>query len=222
VNEAAQKEEVKSQNFEQDADGIIAGLEKKNRVLNEKEKSITAALSSTAQKVHKVTIVSRGIGALGFTLQLVTEDSYLKSRTELLEKIDVLLGGRAAQILIFQEATTGAQNDLQKATEFARGMVTLYGMDQARPLHVWKPPSLYLRSPAIFPQEEMCEDTARMIDDDIRSIIELRMDRVLKMLQQHEDLLHGIAARLLEKKPSTETNLWSWFPPRSPKWWLQD
>lgn len=215
VNEAAllaarkDKKEVNSQDFEQAADRIIAGLEKKNRVLNEKEKkivayhetghAITAAFSPTAEKVHKITIVPRGIGALGFTLQLPTEDRYLMSRTELLEKIDVLLGGRAAEILVFHEVTTGAQNDLQKATEIARGMVTLYGMDdKLGPVTYEKPPSLYLSSPTIFPQKEMSEDTARMIDDEVRSIIELRMDGVLKTLRQHEDLLHEIAARLME------------------------
>lgn len=217
VNEAAllaarkEKDQVTSEDFEQAADRIITGLEKKNRVLNEKEKktvayhetghAVMAAFCPTAEKVHKISIVPRGIGALGFTLQLPTEDRYLMSRTELLEKIDVLLAGRAAEILIFEDVTTGAQNDLQKATEIARGMVTLYGMDdKLGPVTYAQPPNLYLRVPNAVPQKEMSEDTARMIDDEVRSIIESRMDGVLMTLRQHQGLLHEIAARLLEKE----------------------
>jgi cell division protease FtsH len=221
VNEAAllaarkEKEEVTSEDFEQAADRIITGLEKKNRVLNEKEKktvayhetghALMATFCPTAEKVHKISIVPRGIGALGFTLQLPTEDRYLMSRTELLEKIDVLLGGRAAEMLVLEDVTTGAQNDLQKATEIARGMVTLYGMDDKLGAVTYsQPPNLYLRLPTMVPQREMSEDTARMIDNEVRSIMESRMEGVLKTLRQHQDLLHEIAARLLEKETIEE------------------
>jgi cell division protease FtsH len=217
VNEAAllaarkEKKEVTSEDFEQAIDRIIAGLEKKNRVLNEKEKrtvayhetghALVAAFRSTAERVHKISIVPRGIGALGFTLQLPTEDRYLMSKTELLEKIDVLLGGRGAEIIIFQDITTGAQNDLQRATEIAHSMVTLYGMtERLGPVTYRQAPNQYLQFPGVFPSKETSEDTAKMIDDEVRTIIESRMEGVLNSLREHEDLLHTIAARLLEKE----------------------
>ena len=134
------KEQVEAPEFEEAIDRIVAGLEKKNRVLNETEKktvayhetghALVASFRKTAEKVHKISIVPRGIGALGYTMQLPTEDRFLMSKTELLEKIDVLLGGRAAEKIIFDEITTGAQNDLQRATDIARSMVAMYGMNE--------------------------------------------------------------------------------------------
>jgi cell division protease FtsH len=217
VNEAAllaarqEKMEVTSQQFEQAIDRIVAGLEKKNRVLNEKEKrtvayhetghALAAAFRASAEKVHKISIVPRGIGALGFTLQLPTEDRYLMSRTELLEKIDVLLGGRGAEIIIFEDVTTGAQNDLQRATEIAHSMVTLYGMtDRLGPVTYRQAPNPYLQLPGVLPSRETSEDTAKMIDHEVRAIIETRMQGVLKTLREHVDLLHQVAERLLEKE----------------------
>jgi cell division protease FtsH len=217
VNEAAllaarqEKKEVTSTDFEQAIDRIVAGLEKKNRVLNEKEKrtvayhetghALVAAFRPTAEAVHKISIVPRGIGALGFTLQLPTEDRYLMSKTELLEKIDVLLGGRGAEITIFGDITTGAQNDLQRATEIAHSMVTLYGMtDRLGPVTYRQAPNPYLQPPGILPSKETSEDTARMIDHEVRAIIETRMQGVLNTVREHEDLLHAIAEILLEKE----------------------
>ncbi len=215
VNEAAllaarkEKKEVSRQEFEEAIDRIIAGLEKKNRVLNEKEKktvayhetghALVAAFRPTAEKVHKISIVPRGIGALGFTLQLPTEDRYLMSRQELLEKIDVLLGGRGAEMTVFHDVTTGAQNDLQKATDIARSMVTLYGMtDNLGAVTYQQQPNPFLPQQSFFPAKEVSEETARMIDDEVRRIIESRMEEVLKTLQEHQDLLHLVAGRLLE------------------------
>lgn len=217
VNEAAlltarkEKTEVSRQEFEEAIDRIIAGLEKKNRVLNEKEKktvayhetghALVAAFRSTAERVHKISIVPRGIGALGFTLQLPTEDRYLMSRQELLEKIDVLLGGRGAEITVFRDVTTGAQNDLQRATDIARSMVTLYGMtDNLGPVTYQQQPNPFLPQQGFFPAKEVSEETARMIDDEVRRIIESRMEEVLKTLQEHQDLLHKVAGKLLEEE----------------------
>ena len=132
-----------------------------------------AAFRPSAEKVHKISIVPRGIGALGFTLQLPTEDRYLMSKTELLEKIDVLLGGRGAEITIFKDVTTGAQNDLQRATEIAHSMVTLYGMtERLGPVTYGQPPNPYLQPPGMLPSKETSEDTAKMIDDGVRTMIE--------------------------------------------------
>jgi len=205
------KTEVGRQELEDAIDRIIAGLEKKNRVLNEKEKktvayhesghALVASFRQTAEKVHKISIVPRGIGALGFTLQLPTEDRYLMSRQELLEKIDVLLGGRAAETIIFNDVTTGAQNDLQRATDIAHSMVTLYGMtEQLGPVAYQKAPNSFLQPRELFPTKEVSEETAKLIDEEVRSIIESRMKQALETLRDHEDLLHRVAGRLLEKE----------------------
>ncbi|MEW6113446.1 MAG: ATP-dependent zinc metalloprotease FtsH [Thermodesulfobacteriota bacterium] len=217
INEAAllaaraEKNEVGNKELEQALDRIVAGLEKKNRVLNEKEKktvayhetghALVAAYRPTAETVHKITIVPRGIGALGFTLQLPTEDRYLMFRQELLEKVDVLLGGQAAEKLVFGDVSTGAQNDLQKATEIVRSMVTLYGMDE-RLGHVayQAPHQPYLQGPPYMPQREISEETARIIDEQVHDIMEERMEGVLLTLKMHENLLQRVAERLIEKE----------------------
>jgi cell division protease FtsH len=234
VNEAAllaarkEKREVNAEEIEQAIDRIIAGLEKKNRVLNEREKrtvayhetghALVAAFRPTSEKVHKISIVPRGIGALGFTLQLPTEDRYLMSKTELMEKIDVLLGGRGAEMIIFEDITTGAQNDLQKATEIAHSMVTLYGMtDRLGPVTYRQAPNPYLQPPGVFPTKETSEDTARMIDDEVRTIIESRMEGVLATLREHSDLLHEIAAKLLEKETIEGDEFMAMVTSRRPK-----
>jgi cell division protease FtsH len=144
ANEAAllaarkNKTEVDMTDFEAAIDRIVAGLEKKRRVMNRKEKeivayhecghTIVAELLPTTDPVHRVSIIQRGIAALGYTLQLPTEDRYLMTRAELLDKLCVMLGGRAAEELVFGEVSTGAQNDLQRAAGIARSMVTEYGM----------------------------------------------------------------------------------------------
>jgi cell division protease FtsH len=217
VNEAAllaaRKEQpaVTNRDLDQAIDRIVAGLEKKNRVLNEREKrtvafhetghALMASLRSTAEKVHKISIVPRGIGALGFTLQLPTEDRYLMSKTELLEKIDVLLGGRAAEKITFSDITTGAQNDLQRATEIARSMVTLYGMtDRLGPITYQPAPNPLMPTQSYLQQKEISEQTTKMIDDEVRAIVENRMQGVLKTLEEYKDLLELVASKLLEKE----------------------
>jgi cell division protease FtsH len=205
------KEKVDNEEFEQAIDRIIAGLEKKNRVLNDREKktvayhetghALVAAFTATAEKVHKITIVPRGIGSLGFTLQLPTEDRYLMSKTELLEKIDVLLGGRAAENLTFGEITTGAQNDLQKATNIARSMVTLYGMNEKLGNATYNTPGgQFLQEQQLFQQKEISDETAKLIDDEVRGILGERMAEVEKLLATKKDLLEKVATVLLEKE----------------------
>ncbi len=204
------KDKVSLVDFEEAIDRIIAGLEKKNRVLNEKEKQIVAyhemghaliaASRETAEKVHKITIVPRGIGSLGFTLQLPTEERFLMSKTELLEKIDVLLGGRAAEEVIFGEITTGAQNDLQKATDIARSMVAMYGMTEELGNVTYQQPRGQFLQEQLFQQKEISDQTARLIDEKIKSILEDRMTLVEETLEAKKDLLHKLAAALLEKE----------------------
>ncbi len=202
---------VGAKEMEEAIDRIVAGLEKRTRVLNELEKrtvayhetghALVAAYRPTAEKVHKITIVPRGIGALGFTLQLPTEDRYLMSKLELLEKIDVLLGGRAAEEVVFKEITTGAQNDIQRATEIARSMVTLYGMNEKLGHVAYKQtPNPFIQSHGVFNQSEISEETAMLIDNEVRVLIESRMAEVLTLLRKKEPTLHKVAARLLEKE----------------------
>ncbi len=218
VNEATllavrkNKDEVDNEDFEQAIDRIIAGLEKKNRVLNDREKKIVAyhetghamaaAFTKTAEKVHKITIVPRGIGSLGFTLQLPTEDRYLMSKTELLEKIDVLLGGRAAEYLTFGEITTGAQNDLQKATNIARSMITLYGMNEKLGNATYNEPSSQFlqQQQNFFQPKEISDETAKLIDDEVRRILEDRMKIVTDLLATKKKLLEKVATALLVKE----------------------
>ena len=217
VNEATllavrkNKDKVDNEDFEQAIDRIIAGLEKKNRVLNVQEKKIVAfhetghavaaAFTKTAEKVHKITIVPRGIGSLGFTMQLPTEDRYLMSKTELLEKIDVLLGGRAAEELTFGEITTGAQNDLQKATNIARSMVTLYGMNEKLGNATYNEPgNQFLQQQNVFQQKEISDETAKIIDDEVRTMLDERMTIVKDLLATKKELLEKVATALLEKE----------------------
>jgi len=217
VNEATlmavrkSKDLVDTEDFEQAIDRIIAGLEKKNRILNDREKktvayhesghALVAAFTATAEKVHKITIVPRGIGSLGFTMQLPTEDRFLMSKTELLEKIDVLLGGRAAEEQTFGEITTGAQNDLQKATNIARSMVTLYGMNEKLGHATYNEPgNQFMPQQGFFQQKEISDETAKLIDDEVRIILEERMTTVKNLLATKTDLLEKVATALLEKE----------------------
>ena len=205
------KDDVDNEEFEQAIDRIVAGLEKKNRVMNDTEKkfvayhetghALVAAFTATAEKVHKISIVPRGIGSLGFTMQLPTEDRYLMSKTELLEKIDVLLGGRAAEELTFDEITTGAQNDLQKATNIARSMVTIYGMnDKLGHATYNEPGNQFLQQQQLFQQKEISDETAKLIDDEVRTILDERMAVVRSLLATKKDLLKKIASVLLDKE----------------------
>ncbi|MFZ5763625.1 MAG: ATP-dependent zinc metalloprotease FtsH [Thermodesulfobacteriota bacterium] len=204
------REDVSHEEFEAAIDRIVAGLEKKNRVLNEQEKktvayhetghALIATFRQTAEKVHKISIVPRGIGALGYTMQLPTEDRFLMSRTELLEKIDVLLGGRAAERIIFGEITTGAQNDLQRATEIARSMVAMYGMNEKLGQVTYQQPANQFLQQGLFQQKEISDQTARLIDEEVRRIIEERMAGVEQTLAEQRPLLEKIAKTLLEKE----------------------
>jgi len=204
------KEQVEESEFEAAIDRIIAGLEKKNRVLNENEKrtvayhetghALMATFRKSAEKVHKISIVPRGIGALGYTMQLPTEDRFLMSRTELLEKIDVLLGGRAAEKIIFNEITTGAQNDLQRATDIARSMVAMYGMNEKLGQVTYLQQANQFLQQGLFQQKEFSDQTALLIDEEVRGIIEERMVGVEKTLTEHRPLLEKVAKTLLEKE----------------------
>ena len=218
VNEAAllaarkNKTEVDMTDFEAAIDRIVAGLEKKRRVMNKKEKetvayhecghTIVAELLPTTDLVHRVSIVQRGIAALGYTLQLPTEDRYLMTKTELLDKLCVMLGGRVAEELIFQEVSTGAHNDLQRAANIARSMVTEYGMtEKFGPLTFEKERRpLFLDMGLPTGAREYSEDTAREIDEEVKRLIDDAYKKVRELLGGNQDRLRMLAAALLEKE----------------------
>ncbi len=199
---------------------IVAGLEKKNRILNPKERRTVAhhemghalvALSLPgSDTVHKVSIIPRGIGALGYTIQRPTEDRYLMSREELENRMAVLLGGRAAETFGFGELSTGAADDLQKVTDIARAMVTRYGMvEELGQVTFEDQPQSFLGTPAPpFGQERRySEETAREIDVAVRDIVARAFDKAVGILTAKRALLERAAARLLEKETLTESEL---------------
>jgi cell division protease FtsH len=220
VNEATllaarkNKLQVEMQDFEEAIDRVIAGLEKKNRVINAQERQIVAvhetghalvaALTPGADKVHKISIIPRGIGALGHTQQLPTEDRYLMTRHELQGKIDVLFGGRAAEQVVFGEISTGAHDDLQRATEIARAMVLEYGMGATLgPVTFPRRHPLFLPEHPASPAEghrEYSEATAQALDLETKKLLEERLEHVVQLLRDKRPLLDRLAAMLLAKE----------------------
>ncbi|MEW5914641.1 MAG: ATP-dependent zinc metalloprotease FtsH [Thermodesulfobacteriota bacterium] len=208
----ADRNEVTMADLEEAVDRIMGGLEKKNRVINEQEKqrvafhetghALVAAFTPLTDKVHKISIIPRGIAALGYTEQRPTEDRYLMSQSELEGRVDVLLGGRVAERLHFGEVSTGAANDLQRATDMVRAMLTQYGMGQTlgpvtysrRNQPVFLAPDSMLAPPA----QEYSEATAAALDKELRQFMETRENRVQDLLQEHGDLLKAVAERLLK------------------------
>ena len=196
---------------------IVAGLERRNRVLNPREREAVAfhemghALVALAQPgtdpVHKVSIIPRGIGALGYTIQRPTEDRYLMTRPELEQKIAVLLGGRAAEKLVFEVLSTGAADDLAKATDIARDMVTRYGMDEALGYVAFEPQrQQMLDLPAgLMPhQSQASQATLQRIDDAIRGIVMGGFERATAILAANREVLERGARALLAQETLDE------------------
>jgi cell division protease FtsH len=192
---------------------IVAGLEKRSRILNPHEREVVAhhemghALVAMnlpgVDPVHKISIIPRGIGALGYTLQRPVEDRFLITREELNNRIAVLLGGRAAEILIFSEISTGAADDLDKATEIARNMVTRFGMDETLGRVTYAPQRQAFLGEAAFPgwqPHDYSEETAREIDCAVRKIVDRAYEIAEKLLQERLETLKEGARLLLEKE----------------------
>ncbi|MGA0796053.1 MAG: ATP-dependent zinc metalloprotease FtsH [Quisquiliibacterium sp.] len=198
---------------------IVAGLEKKNRLLNPLERRIVAfhemghALVALAlpgsDRVHKVSIIPRGIGSLGYTIQRPIEDRFLMTRRELEDKMAVLLGGRAAESLVFGEVSTGAADDLAKVTDIARSMVMRFGMDDTLGNVAYEhPQSTLLGTELAVPQvKEYSEDTARSIDQAVREIVAHRFQAARAILRGQRARLEAGAALLLEQETLTELQL---------------
>ena len=218
INEAAliaarrNREEVTMSDFQEAADRIIGGLEKRNRAMNPKEKEIVAYHESghalvamslpNTDPVSKISIIPRGIAALGYTQQLPTEDRYLMTREELLARLKVLLGGRVSEEIIFGDISTGAQNDLQRATDIARRMIMEYGMsEKLGPLtYVRESRSAHLDLGFGPREREFSEKTAQQIDDEMLGMIEEMHRAVKKILTEQRQMLEKLARILLEKE----------------------
>jgi cell division protease FtsH len=217
VNEAAllavrrNKKKVGIREFEEAVERVVAGLEKKNRVINKEEREIVAyhelghaivALSLPGtDPVHKISIIPRGIAALGYTMQVPTEDRFLMKKTELVNKIATLLGGRASEEMIFEDISTGAHNDLAKATDIAMSMVKEYGMSskvgQVYFARERKAPFMNL---GVEGAGEYSEATAEMIDNEVREIISEQYKKAMEILQGHREILEEAVKILLEKE----------------------
>jgi cell division protease FtsH len=216
INEAAllaarkNKETVESADLDEAIDRVVGGLQKKNRVMNPQEKEIVAFHESGhaivaesvehADPVHKISIIPRGIAALGYTQQQPTEDRYLMTRPELLDRLAVLLGGRVAEELVFQEISTGAQNDLQRATEIARSMVAEYGMSDRLGLVTYERPRQPMFLPGGFGSAKTySEEMAGQIDKEISRLVEETHQRVRNILSKRRKVLDDLA-HLLSKE----------------------
>ena len=217
VNEAALlaarqgKDAVEMTDFDEAIERVIAGLQKKSRMMSPKEKktiayhesghALLAELVPGADRVSKISIIPRGMAALGYTQQTPTEDRYLMTRSELLARIYVLLGGRVAEEMIFNDVSTGAQNDLQRATEIARTMVTQFGMSDKLGLVSLEGP----RTPLFLPvpmqsAKEYSEDTASLIDAEVKEILTQAHEKVKEILAAHRSALEELAHLLLMKE----------------------
>ena len=224
VNEAAllaarkNKEAVEMADIEEAIDRVVAGLEKKRRLMSKKEKeivafhesghAIVASLLPNADPVRRISIIPRGISALGYTLQLPTEDRYLMTKTELLDRLAVLLGGRVAEEIIFGEISTGAHNDLQRATDIATSMVKEFGMSEKLGYVTFEKEKKPLFLPSsLLPAREYSEDTAKQIDEEVKKIVDDTYLRVREILTAKKDKLGELARLLLEKEVVEEAEL---------------
>lgn len=217
VNEAAllaarrDRTEVAMQDFDDAIDRITAGAEKKTRVMSKREKEIVAyhesghaliaSLLPNMDPVRKISIIPRGIAALGYTQQLPTQDRYLMTRSELEDRMAVLLGGRVAEEMVFGDISTGAQDDLQKATDIALSMVTQYGMSETLGLRTFERErrSRFLDSPVLSPKE-YSEEKSSAIDSEVEAIFKRSHERVLRILSEQRAILDEVAHRLLDKE----------------------
>ena len=218
VNEAAllaarkNKETVEPADFDEAIDRVVGGLEKKKRVMNPREKeiisyhesghAIVAESVKHADPVHKISIIARGIAALGYTQQQPTEDRYLLTRSELLDRLAVLVGGRVAEELVFGEISTGAQNDLQRATDIARSMITEYGMSDRLGLVTYERERRPMFMPETFSGggKAYSEKKAAQIDEEISKVLEEAHERVRGILSERRKILDDLARLLLEKE----------------------
>jgi len=227
VNEAAlvatrrSANNVELRDFTEGIERIVAGLEKKNRLLNDFEREVVAhhemghaivgRAVGTSDEVHKVSIIPRGIGALGYTIQRPTEDRYIMKREELESKIAVLMGGRAAEKLIFYHLSTGASDDLARATDIAKDMVTRFGMEEKLGHVVYDKDQSQFLGPQLIKQRLFSEETGREIDLAVKEILDNCMAMAEDILLKNRDLLETSAKLLLEKETLDQNDLRPFF-----------
>jgi cell division protease FtsH len=234
VNEAAllaarrDKTSVDRRDFDEAIDRIVAGLEKK-RVISDKERriiayhesghAIVASVLPGLDPVHKISIIGRGFGALGYTLQLPLEDKYLMTRQDLLGQLAVLLGGRSAEEIAFGEISTGAQNDLQRATDIARSMVTEFGMSDALGAvnYDGHRRAAFIESPFINERGNHSEDTAQKIDAEVKRILTEAHNEARRVLAERRPILDELSKRLLDKEVVEGEELRALLGPVPPK-----
>src|SRR5688572_27477216 len=227
VNEAALlatrrgADAVTMADFNNAVERIVAGLEKRNRLLNPREREIVAyhemghALVALAlpgaDPVHKVSIIPRGVGALGYTIQRPTEDRFLMTKEELENKMAVLLGGRAAELIVFGHFSTGAADDLRRVTDIARSMITRYGMSERLGHVALEKDGRSFLSPNPFAdgarERAYSDETATAIDDEVRTTVQTVLERTMGLLRERRDVLERTARRLLEKETLDEAEL---------------
>jgi cell division protease FtsH len=217
VNEAALlasrkgKNEIGMEEFEAAIDRVIAGPERKSRLISDKEKeiiayhesghAIVAKMLPNCDPVHKVSIIPRGDATLGYTLQLPTQDRYLISKLELMDRLAVLLGGRVAEDIIFKDVTTGAQNDLERATKIARQMITEYGMSEALgPVTLGRKEHEIFLGRDISQERDYSEEIANKIDKEVREIVESAYSKAKDILTKNKSKLKKIARNLIERE----------------------
>jgi cell division protease FtsH len=199
------------QDFNEAIDRLVAGLEKK-RVMSTREReivayhesghAIVASVLPNMDPVHKISIVARGFGALGYTMQLPLEDRYLMQKRDLLNQLAILLGGRAAEEIAVGEISTGAQNDLQRVTDVARSMVTEWGMSDSLGTVNYEPSRRGRFLDLGLPSERgvYSEETARQIDEEVKRLVANALNEARRVLRENRDLLERVARRLLEKE----------------------
>jgi len=206
--------------FNNAVERIIAGLEKRNRLLNPWERRIVAYhemghamlayAMPGADRVHKVSIIPRGIGSLGYTIQRPIDDRFLMTKQELENKIAILLGGRAAELVVFNHLSTGAANDLMRATEIAHSMVTRYGMSERLGSMAYERDNRSLLGAPGMPrssEHDYGEETAKAVDDETRKIVDAALQRARRILEERREVLDHSAKRLLEKETIDEAEL---------------
>lgn len=217
VNEAALlavrkgKDVVEMKDFEDAIERVVAGLEKKSRVISPKERervayhemghAIVASILPNADPVRRVSIIPRGVAALGYTLQLPTEDRFLLTKSELLDRMAVMLGGKAAEELIFGEASTGAKNDLERATDIATAMIKAYGMsEKLGPVSYDKARPRFLDVQMAGQPKDYSEHTAQEIDDEVHQLLKDILRKSSEILRENREQLERIAKILLERE----------------------
>jgi cell division protease FtsH len=202
---------ITQQHIEDAVEKVVAGPERRSRRLNDEERrrvayheaghALVGAFSKHADPIHKISIVPRGRAALGYTMQLPTEQQMLMTRSALLDRLNGLLGGRAAEEIVYHEVSTGAENDLERATLIARQMVCIFGMnDEVGLMHCARRESMFLTAPDTALQADCSDHTAEIIDEQVRGLLDTAFNDAKAILSEHRGQLEIVARELLKRE----------------------